>query len=248
MTMSTATQQYRVVSTTTTGFVDPKVDTSIVWEGSDIDELSREYPPSNIMFADPFDQKEIENGFIITRFTFERQLEDGSWEEIDDPRRRLTPVTAYERAIDAENRRDFPGDYITEDDEDDFSFDNREVWGDVEDDEPEYNCYNCADNGCEVCMTLCVDCRVEPVDTEGDVCMSCQAYYAQLDEEYNNSCIMCRNAPQQVGEVCKVCNQDIIEMERMYHQYVGFLWKFYYWLRNKTVKMARKVKAIITSS
>lgn len=117
---TTKTQQYRVVATTTVGFVDPKVTTAVKWEGSDTDELSREFPPSDIFGADDLFQKEIEDGLISTRFTFEQQLEDGSWEEIDDPRRRLTPMTDLELVIDAENRRDFPGDYITEDEEEGY--------------------------------------------------------------------------------------------------------------------------------
>lgn len=83
--MNTTTTRYRVVATTTTGFVDPKIGTTVKWEGIDTDELSLAYPPSDILFADPFDQKELEDGFIITRFTFEQQLADGSWEQIDDP-------------------------------------------------------------------------------------------------------------------------------------------------------------------
>jgi hypothetical protein len=103
----------RVVATTTTGFVDPNVESHVKWQGTNIDELSRNFPPSEIFGADPLEQKEIEDGFIITRFTFERQMPNGEWEEIDDPRRRITRMTQLERAIDEENRRLYPGDYFT---------------------------------------------------------------------------------------------------------------------------------------
>ena len=127
MTM-TATTTYRVVSTTTVGFVDPKVTESIKWEGTDIDELSVEYPPSSIFGADPLSHSEIEDGFIRTDHRFEHFV-DGIWVEIDDPRRRLTPTTALELEIDAENRRLFPGDF------DDYCVDgHRDCDGHCEDD------------------------------------------------------------------------------------------------------------------
>lgn len=111
--VETVTQLVRVIATTTTGFVNPNVESRMKWQGASIDELSRAFPPSEIFGADPLEQKEIEDGFIITRYTFERQQPNGEWEEIDDPRRRITPMTAFERAIDEENRRLYPGDYIT---------------------------------------------------------------------------------------------------------------------------------------
>jgi hypothetical protein len=239
---TTATQLYRVIVTTTTGFVDPKVDTSIEWEGSDTDALSREYPPSNIMFADPFDQKEIEGGFIITRFTFERQLEDGSWEQIDDPRRRLTPISAHERAIDAENRRDFPGDYITEDD---YGYYDEPAYDEV-DDEPQYDCIYCADYGCGHCKPMCFDCGTEPVAKQGDTCSSCEAYYAELDKQY--ACCWCRDAPQEVGELCKSCNQKAIEVNREYMPYFGRIWKVYYWCKYRVIRLGKWARKVITSS
>jgi hypothetical protein len=173
---STITTLYRVIATTTIGFVDPKVDTTVKWEGSDTDELSREFPPSDIMFADPFDQKEIEDGFIITRFTFERKLADGSWENIDDPRRRLTPITAYERAIDEENRRLFPGDYITECQ--DCGCD------DCQCEDNSYRCNNCGDYGCAKCdpnwCTSCDNHGCASCDPTG-ICKDCSQYMADVD-------------------------------------------------------------------
>ncbi len=168
---STITKRYRVIATTTIGFVDPKVDTIVKWEGTDTDELSREYPPSDIMFADPLDQKEIEDGFIITRFAFEQQLTDGSWEQIDDPRRRLTPITTYERAIDEENRRLYPGDYITECQ--DCGYD------DCRCDDNSVDCTACNDNGCAKCdpdwCTACDNNGCAKCDP-GNVCPSCKHY------------------------------------------------------------------------
>lgn len=111
---STKNVTYRVIVTTVNDFLsdDDSVSESIFWEGIDTDQLSRDYPPSEIFGADKLDHREIEDGYIRTDFRFERQTGDGSWEACDDPRRRITPMTAMERAIDAENRRDFPGDYI----------------------------------------------------------------------------------------------------------------------------------------
>jgi hypothetical protein len=287
MNATIATQQYRVIATTTTGFVDPRVDTTVKWQGTDTDELSRLYPPSDIFGADELFQKEIEGGFIITRFCFEKQLEDGSWQEIDDPRRRLTPVTELERAIDAENRRDFPGDYIT-DDEDEY-------------DDYQVSCTNCQDHGCELCEPVfctncndhgcaecqpddvckkcnqylpgdvfggicygcgrCHDCGIAlpddaegnlcatcsmpkciadcntPVDNDGEMCGGCEQYYASLDESY---CTWCQSAPKTVGDLCKPCNKSIVEMEREHMRYIGFLWRSYYWLCYRSIRLWKR--------
>lgn len=123
MTM-TKTTVYRVIQILTNdfgayNFGEPSdVTETIKWSGTDLDVLSIQYPPSQIMFADPLGHSEIEDGLIRYDYRFERQCEDGSWEKISDPRRRLTPITDHERAIDAENRRRFPGDhsfYVGED-------------------------------------------------------------------------------------------------------------------------------------
>lgn len=89
-----------------------EITETVEWSGTDINELSRLYPPSNVFGADPLGRSEIEDGLIRYSYRFERQSEDGSWVVIDDPRRRLTPTTEFERAADAENRRDFPGDFL----------------------------------------------------------------------------------------------------------------------------------------
>lgn len=105
----TATTAIRVVQRVKIG---SDVIEKPVWTGDDVDELSVEHPPSDIFGADSLGRTEIEDGYIITTYRFERQAKDGSWEEIDDPRRRLTPMTELEEAIEAENRRYFPGDFL----------------------------------------------------------------------------------------------------------------------------------------
>ena len=83
-----------------------------MWEGDDIYELSREFPPSNIFGADPLGYQEWGGGDLRYWYHFE-QLVDGNWEEISDPRfRPQSGMTHAEREIDSENRRLFPGDYL----------------------------------------------------------------------------------------------------------------------------------------
>lgn len=121
-----------------------QVEETIMWSGTDVDELSRQYPPSDIFGADPLGHSEIEDGLIRYDYRFEWQSGDGSWEQIDDPRRRITPMTNLELAIDAENRRLFPGDFgLADDDQDEYD---------------EYYCRNCCDAGCDKCYD-CLDCR-----------------------------------------------------------------------------------------
>lgn len=253
MNATTATQQYRVLATTTTGFVDPKVDTTVKWQGTDTDELSRLYPPNNVFGADQLFQKEIEGGFIIIRFTFEKQLEDSSWEEIDDPRRRLTPMIDLERAIDAENRRDFPGDYITEDDEDEYDdYDQSDY--DYDDDEYQPFCTNCDDSGCAECepQNVCIRCSNYDPYTSNGVCQGCGQCYncgVTLPDDADDDicsnckaqCIWCQSAPQEIGDLCKPCNKAVIEMEREHMHCIGFLWKSYYWLRYRTTLLYRRI-------
>ena len=178
----------RVVSTTEIGFVDPQVSETVIWQGQDADQLSREFPPSEIWGADPLGHKEIEDGWIRMDKRFERQLEDGTWEEIDDPRRRLTPITEYEREIDAENRQRFPGDYITVDCDrcGDYGCDE------CEDpyDEPDYDCDYCRDFGCPSCEPekYCSDCEDELLPGEGTLCKRCQDY---IDQYADHPCRQC---------------------------------------------------------
>jgi hypothetical protein len=200
----TLTKRYRVIATTTTGFVDPKIDTTVKWEGTDTDDLSREYPPSDILFADPLFQKEIEDGYIITRFTFEQQLADGSWEQIDDPRRRITSVTAYERAIDEENRRDFPGDYITSDCErcGDYGCDECE-------DPYRVDCTNCNDNGCAKCdpnwCTACDNHGCATCDPQS-VCPSCKQYCDPRYESLGKDSGLCQSCEYD-AKLCIKCSE-----------------------------------------
>ncbi len=96
--------------------------TSTVWEGDSVDELSTKYPPSEIWGADPFDPFECSD--FSKSYAFETQTESGDWDKCNDPRVRVTPVTDYERAIDEENRRLYPGDYM----DDDFDDQREQEW------------------------------------------------------------------------------------------------------------------------
>lgn len=102
---------YRVIKTTTIGFHTPEVEETTVWEGTDLTVLSSLYPPSDTLGADRLGHLEIEDGFIRSDHHFEVLL-GGLWAKVPDPRKRVTPMTAIEREIERENRRDFPGDYI----------------------------------------------------------------------------------------------------------------------------------------
>lgn len=111
MSTTTATT-IRVVRVTKIGSVDPGVASEqVLWEGADTDDLSRQFPPSEVFGADPLGHAEIEDGHIRIGYRFE-QFMDGLWQKIDDPRRRHTPLSEFERAVDTENRRDFPGDFL----------------------------------------------------------------------------------------------------------------------------------------
>jgi len=222
----------RVVTTTKTGFVDPNVSETTVWQGTDVDKLSRQFPPSEIWGADPLGHKEIEDGWIRWDTRFERLLEDGTWEKIDDPRRRLTPLTDLEREIDAENRRLFPGDYLTDDDDDGYdSYDDS--YEDDYDLEP-YDCDDCHDYGCERCEPdayctecfrmldsdetgVCTSCKQALVERcsycgteldpqESELCGGCQNYLDEMSKEY---CVMCgRELSSQENTICTTCEQD----------------------------------------
>lgn len=101
----------RVVRTTKCG---GKTDEEVIWAGTSIDDLSMAYPPSDVLGADRLEDYKADDDLVVVTFTFEqRTSERDEWVQIDDPRRRLTPVTVTERAIDRENRRFFPGDYVT---------------------------------------------------------------------------------------------------------------------------------------
>ena len=102
---------YRVVKTICDDF-SGKVIESVVWSGHDISELSRDYPKSDIMGADPLGYSEIEGGMVRSLHRFERFLDD-DWVKIDDPRKRTSEsLTEIEIVIEAENRRLYPGDYM----------------------------------------------------------------------------------------------------------------------------------------
>lgn len=109
---------YRVVKITTIG--DKEFKRKVFWQGSDIQWLSRKYPPSKIFGADELGHHEIESGHIRWSYAFHK-FENGQWIVCEDPRVQLQQgLTELERAIDEENRRLYPGDF--EDDPD--------TWGD----------------------------------------------------------------------------------------------------------------------
>lgn len=120
--------QFRVIKILKDDFTKDEtksITEATYWEGDSVDELSEKYPPSRIFGADPLGFSSIEDGWITWRFRFEK-LEEGAWAEIDDPRVRhdLDVLTELEAAIDAENRRMFPGDFIEEDVYGDSSLDD----------------------------------------------------------------------------------------------------------------------------
>ena len=210
MTM-TKTGNYRVIAVLTNDFGaynhghPSKVDETIKWSGTDLDELNRQCPPSEIWGADSLGHSEIEDGLIRYDYRFERQSDDGSWEEIDDPRRRITPVTEYERAIDEENRRLFPGDYITECST--CGYDDCQCQ-----DDHGYDCDNCRDAGCSRCdyeyPESCSDCarwfEVELLSKEG-LCTDCENYRI---EEAKPRCADCDSVTVAAhGDVCSHCQE-----------------------------------------
>lgn len=112
---------YRVIRITTNDFKDGEKSERVIWQGEDLDALSREYPPSEIFEADFLKHHEIEDGWVRFDFRFERQKEDGAWEVCKDPRRRTsTSLTPLEREVDAYNRRRYPGDYMDDDYDDGY--------------------------------------------------------------------------------------------------------------------------------
>ena len=152
---------FRVVCEQTVG--NAKSTTSTVWQGETIEELSLRYPPSEIFGADKLDQFTCSD--LVKNYQFE-QFTAGEWVVIDDPRVRLTPETEFERLIDAENRRLYPGDYIDEDDEYDYSY------GDV--DEESVSCDSCGEDH------YYDPCDVDKIDLSKlkvvDVCDDCTVY------------------------------------------------------------------------
>ena len=201
--------EIRVVSTTTIGFVDPRVDETVIWQGTDTDQLSREFPPSEIWGADPLGHKEIEDGWIRTDTRFERQLENGSWEEIDDPRCRLTPMTELEREIDAENRRLFPGDYITDDDCGRCGGYGCDECEDPYPEEPEYDCDYCRDFGCPSCEpeSFCGECENSLSPGEGPLCKRCQDYIEQYADHPCRQCGLVSVAYD--VDICDGCEHEL---------------------------------------
>lgn len=238
MTTQTGKITYRVIKTTTVGFGDEQAESSTIWQGTDTKALSIKYPPSDIFGADPLFQPDIEDGYICFSTRFERQLADGTWEKCDDPRRRITPMTEIEREIDRENRRDFPGDYITSDDcdrcggygcpecEDDdrYNCDNCHDVGCLFCD-PSPDCSNCDDHGCELCEpenfpSLCYLCYQPLASNETEICAKCIDKYtpcciacqAELSEHQTDLCQSCEDMCEQLmPPLCGACREILTD-------------------------------------
>lgn len=218
-------QLIQAVTTTQTGFIDPQVDKTVVWQGTDTNELSLEFPPSDIWGADPLGCKQLEDGFIQIRTHFEKQLDDGSWEEIDDPRRRVTPMTEIEQAIDQENRRLFPGDYATDDE-----CDRCGGYGCEECDspynEPRYYCDSCRDQGCSLCSYGCESCQDDGCERcqPEHYCMTCSRYMASATDtglcaactdDLKPRCYDCgATLSDEENELCGSCQQYYDDMSK----------------------------------
>lgn len=114
---------YQVMKVTATGFGAEAATTEVVWEGTDLDELSSRFPRSKVMGADELGHHEIEDGYIRWDHRFQMRAQAGEWQEIEDPRHAVRDArqAALEAAIDAENRRNFPGDFDGDFDNSDFS-------------------------------------------------------------------------------------------------------------------------------
>lgn len=105
---------FRVLKITKIGFKsDSEPTTDVIWEGTDLDELSTRFPRSDVMFADELGHHEIEDGWIQWDSHFEMRSGDGEWQKVAVPRHKVydPEQKELEAAIDAENRRLFPGDY-----------------------------------------------------------------------------------------------------------------------------------------
>lgn len=211
----------RVLKTVRSGNNQPEPNT--LWRGTDVTELSKLYPPSDIMFADPLGHSEIEGGHIRTDYTFQRLVAD-EWITIPDPRVRLNrTMTATERAIDAENRRLFPGDFGEADDEqyDPYGTEGS-PWYEEPIDEPVL-CRVCDDQGCELCDPnwfdeddepeppngYCIDCKSKEATTPGGICAECEAFWANREEDMplpDNICPNCEMDPAvEPGKLCADC-------------------------------------------
>lgn len=111
--------RFRVLKITVYEFTpNANPTTLVIWEGTDLDELSTKFPKSNVKGADSLGHASIEDGYIHWNCHFEKQVDGGDWMGISDPRHRVYSKEQedLEAEIDAENRRNFPGDYLEEDD------------------------------------------------------------------------------------------------------------------------------------
>lgn len=219
------TMQYRVIKMTTVSSGDDAMQTEqLVWQGTDTKVLSKQYPPSEIFGADPLGHSEIEGGHIRFDYRYERFV-DEQWQEIDDPRVRLTPMTELEREIDAENRRLFPGDFEQEDPE--YYFDNYEF----------YICDNCRDRGCSECEPekpepgTCPHCGGTPQVHNERVCKECGDCLCGGECGYDyeaDSCYFCNRVGCEGG-----CYEEKYTLRVEWTtSHLRHFWRTFYWLRS----------------
>lgn len=118
--------KYKVIETMHGQFVAKDVE-NVIFVGN-LTELNRDYPLSRVYGADKLSHKEIEDGFVRWDYTFFKSSDDLNWITCSDPRSYTDrELTEWERAIDEENRRLYPGDFSDEyddmyEDDDDLYF------------------------------------------------------------------------------------------------------------------------------
>jgi hypothetical protein len=79
-----------------------------IWKGSNIRQLSQDFPPSTVPGADPFEAEYLNGTMLLWHFEFHR-LEGGKWVPSSDPRVRLSEeLTTLEQQMEALNSRLFP--------------------------------------------------------------------------------------------------------------------------------------------
>jgi hypothetical protein len=82
---------YLIYVSAESGFYEPVNTVCMFWRGTDIEALSRKYPPSDTPGADPLYLLDSADGFTRYTTTFLR-LVQGTYQPCDDPRHRSTSV------------------------------------------------------------------------------------------------------------------------------------------------------------
>jgi hypothetical protein len=236
--------KYRVIKLTSIGAGDNAKHTrEIIWQGSDIDELSRSYPPSQIFGADPLGYSEIEGGHIRFTYHFERYMPEGEgWFAVEDPRRRITPTTQLEREIDAENRRLYPGDYEQEDPYEDYEDYDYQPPLDFEPEDLEVEpepCDKCGMNPCfcdmiamyEAERGTCPNCGGSPEVHNERACQECGDCLCGGECGYDyeaDRCYFCNRVGCEGG-----CYEERYTLRVQWTtSRLRHLWRAYYWLQS----------------